>query len=326
MVEEYNKNKPYITPHTSTTSSRVLSECDLYIPKYDNDADMKSVKEIFDRQTSQRFEEYEERIQEERQKCKEQCDKDIQEIIVKDKVQNSLAKKVEKGCLRCGCGLGGVAAGVGIIGPVVVKGLENAALLAATQAAKAEGLAAGKAAGDIAGADKFIAGLKEVFIINSLNETPLKSLISPQNYTEVSKISHAVFSEYKASKCVFGLARPEKPICSAVDSFGVAQGNGLVQSSAQDAITIGVQNILSDATEAAEIASKTAIEEATATLITKKTGEVNATYASCQTAIIASVVAILVIVLIMVIIYLILRYRRKKKMIKKQQYTKLLNK
>ncbi|ETW37618.1 hypothetical protein PFTANZ_01667 [Plasmodium falciparum Tanzania (2000708)] len=107
----HNKNKSYITRHTPTTSSRMLSECDINTSIY-VDKVMKSVKETFDRQTSQRFEEYEERMIEKRQKCKEQCDKDIQEIIVKDKIQKSLAGKVEKCCLRCGCGLGGVVAPV----------------------------------------------------------------------------------------------------------------------------------------------------------------------------------------------------------------------
>ncbi|ETW58827.1 hypothetical protein PFMC_05286 [Plasmodium falciparum CAMP/Malaysia] len=112
----HNKNKPHITQHTPTNTTRVLSECNLYMPNYDNDADMKSVKENFDRQTSRRFEEYEERVKDKRQKCKEQCDKEIQKIILKDKIQKSLEEKVEKGCLRCGCGLGGVAASVGLFG------------------------------------------------------------------------------------------------------------------------------------------------------------------------------------------------------------------
>nr|SPJ13294.1 rifin PIR protein,putative [Plasmodium sp. DRC-Itaito] len=46
-------------------------------------------------------------MQEKRQKYKEQRDKNIQEIIEKDKMEKSLAEKVEKGCLMCGCGLGG---------------------------------------------------------------------------------------------------------------------------------------------------------------------------------------------------------------------------
>ncbi|CDO61546.1 rifin, partial [Plasmodium reichenowi] len=38
-----------------------------------------------------------------------------------------------------------------------------------------------------------------------------------------------------------------------------------------------------------------------------------------------SILAILIIVLVIIIIYLVLRYRRKKRMNKKAQYTKLLN-
>ncbi|SCM18864.1 PIR protein, putative [Plasmodium sp.] len=98
----YNKNKPYIITHTPTTPSRVLIECNLYMPNYDYDPDMKFVKEIFDRQSSQRFEEYEERIQEKRQKCREKCDKDIQKIILKDKINKTLVEKVEKEKLGIG--------------------------------------------------------------------------------------------------------------------------------------------------------------------------------------------------------------------------------
>ncbi|EWC73408.1 surface antigen [Plasmodium falciparum UGT5.1] len=59
---ENNKNKPYITQHTPIIISRMLSECNIHKSIYDNDEDMKSVKENFDRQASQRFEEYEERM------------------------------------------------------------------------------------------------------------------------------------------------------------------------------------------------------------------------------------------------------------------------
>ncbi|SOS77587.1 PIR protein, putative [Plasmodium sp. gorilla clade G1] len=103
----HNKNKPYIISHARTTTSRVLSECELYMSNYDNDPDMKSVKENFERQTSQRFKKYEERMHEKRRKCKEQCERDIKQIIVKDKIEKTLAKKVERGCLMCACGLGG---------------------------------------------------------------------------------------------------------------------------------------------------------------------------------------------------------------------------
>nr|SPJ13205.1 PIR protein, putative [Plasmodium sp. DRC-Itaito] len=161
--------KPYITPKIPTT--RLLCECELYTPanydndpemksvmdnfnkqtqqrfheydermkkssNYDNDTEMKSVKENFDRRTSQRLRKYNERMQDKRQKRKEQRDKNIQKIIEEDKREKSLAEKVEKGCLRCGCALGGVAASVGVFGGLGVYGSEMAA---ATVAAKACG-------------------------------------------------------------------------------------------------------------------------------------------------------------------------------------------
>ncbi|ETW39109.1 hypothetical protein PFTANZ_00171, partial [Plasmodium falciparum Tanzania (2000708)] len=113
----HNKNKPSITPHhTRTTTSRLLSEYDTESSIYDSDEEINSVKEIFERQTSRRFEEYEERMITQRQKYKEQRDKDIQKIILKDKMEKNLAKKIEKGCLRCGCGLGSVAGSIGLFG------------------------------------------------------------------------------------------------------------------------------------------------------------------------------------------------------------------
>ncbi|KYN92979.1 rifin, partial [Plasmodium reichenowi] len=77
-----NKNKPYSTQHTQTT--RLLCECDLYMPNYDNDPQMKKVMQQFDDRASQRLREYDERLQEKRKKCKERCDKEIQKIILKD--------------------------------------------------------------------------------------------------------------------------------------------------------------------------------------------------------------------------------------------------
>ncbi|ETW51294.1 hypothetical protein PFMALIP_00659 [Plasmodium falciparum MaliPS096_E11] len=123
-----------LSHHTSNTKSikphRSLCECELYdryIPIYDYNQEMKEVMQQFDERTSQRFREYDERMQEKRQTCKEQCDKDMQKIILKDKIEKelteklsalqtdisindiptcicekSLADKVEKNCLKCG--------------------------------------------------------------------------------------------------------------------------------------------------------------------------------------------------------------------------------
>ncbi|ETW32018.1 hypothetical protein PFFCH_00544 [Plasmodium falciparum FCH/4] len=70
-------------------------------------------------------------MNEKRQKSKEQRDKNVQKIIEKDKIEKSLTEKVEKGCLRCGCGLGGVAASVGLFGGLGTYGWKTAAIASA---------------------------------------------------------------------------------------------------------------------------------------------------------------------------------------------------
>ncbi|KNC35013.1 rifin [Plasmodium falciparum RAJ116] len=323
----HNKNKACIITHTRTTTSRVLSECDLYIPKYDNDADMKSVKENFDRQTSQRFEEYEERMQEKRKKRKEQRDKNIQKIIHKDKMEKNLAEKVEIGCLRCGCALGGVAASVGVLGTAVVYALKTAALDAAIDAAIAGGEAEGVAAGDIAGAAEVIRLIKKTLGIERLAFGTLDKIIDANTYNNAELISGSIYSQYSVT-CKLGPPPPgaDTSICNALGVAGLGEEQALgVNLTTLEGIRTSVEVMVSDAEGVAKVFTNSATEKAIATLIPKNMGAVNTTYASCQSAIIASVVAIVVIALVMIIIYLVLRYRRKKKMNKKAQYTELLN-
>ncbi|ETW46408.1 hypothetical protein PFMALIP_05650 [Plasmodium falciparum MaliPS096_E11] len=290
----HNKNKPYITPHARTTTSRVLSECDIETSIYDNDPDMKYVKENFDRQTSQRFEEYEERMIKNRQKCKEQCEKDIKQIILKDKIDKSLEEKIEKGCLRCGCGLGGVAAGVGIIGPAAVKGLENAALLAASQMGIDVGI---KAAIDGLGN---IVGLIDFGLIDWAGMVAGITFFKPISL--VSIVSEVYY------KCIDLGNSFDFLFCRATKAWDAQRS------------TLGLETVSRQAAEVAGAAGRAAkaAEEA-------QIGEVTIASSNAYSAIGYSVLAILIILLIMVIIYLILRYRRKKKMNKKVQYTKLLN-
>ncbi|CDO61614.1 rifin [Plasmodium reichenowi] len=316
---EHNNNEPYVTTHhTATTISRVLSEKDIESSSYDKDADMKSVKEKFDRQTSQRFEEYEERMKQKRQKSKEERDKKTQEIIDKDKMDKSLAQKVEIGCLRCGCALGGVAASVGIFGTVAVKELAKAAMTAAEITAKEAAIAEAAAKGAEAAIDAVIEGLKKLYVSN-LDGKELVSYITAQNYNNVTKIALAINRQYDASSCILGIggSGAQKPICPWVKANFEAAGN---DASAYKSIEIAVKPIVSNAETLAGKVTEKAIEDA----ILDSTLAVDAKYAICQTAITASVVAILVIVLVMIIIYLVLRYRRKTKMNKKAQYTKLL--
>ncbi|ETW30927.1 hypothetical protein PFFCH_01644 [Plasmodium falciparum FCH/4] len=182
----HNKNKACITTHTRTTTSRVLSECDIYTSIYDNDEDMKSVKENFDRQTSQRFEEYEERMNEKRQKCKEQCDKDIEQIILRDKTKKSLEEKVEKGCLKCGCGLGGVAAIVGLLGTAIVNVLTKDATAAAVNLAIEKGIEAG--------VKTVITNIKKIPTFTGLSSINWTEFINESSYSTVSGLIKATKS------------------------------------------------------------------------------------------------------------------------------------
>ncbi|SOS81760.1 PIR protein, putative [Plasmodium sp.] len=291
----HNKNKPYITTrHIPTNTSRVLSECDLYVSSYDNDPDMKSVKEIFDRQTSQRFDEYNERVKDKRQKCKEQCDKDIEEIIVKDKIQKSLGDKVEKVCLRCGFGLGGVAAGVGIFGAIAVNEVKKAALLAAAQKGIDAGIAkAIEELGKIVG----LSDLSHIYWAAKINGT---NFLEPNSLVTIVNEVNLMCDDIEAVK--------ESYFCSATKSISEI-------SSMLDVKTIS------------PMAAKAAAEAGKAAKTTEdfEIALVNAESSHLYNAIGYSVLAILIILLVMVIIYLILRYRRKTKMNKKLQYTKLLN-
>ncbi|ETW44404.1 hypothetical protein PFNF135_00971 [Plasmodium falciparum NF135/5.C10] len=248
---------------------------------------------------------------------------DIQQIIVKDKVQKSLAEKVEKCCLMCGCGLGGVAASVGIFGTVAVKELTKAAIAKAVVVAKEAGMAAAKAEGAAAGKEFVIAKLQEMGI-STLRGNVFESLFTANTYPNASEIALAINEQYNPSSCILpiGGSGPSETFCTWVRANFVAPqdspGNVV---SVYKSIEIGVKSIVSEAETVAERAVKTATEE----VIKNSIAVVDAKYVICQNAIIASVVALLIIVLVMIIIYLVLRYRRKKKMKKKAQYTKLLN-
>ncbi|ETW56943.1 hypothetical protein PFUGPA_01071 [Plasmodium falciparum Palo Alto/Uganda] len=290
----HNKNKLHITPHTSTTTSRVLSECDLYVSSYDNDPDMKFVKENFDRQTSQRFEKYNERMKDKRQKCKEQCDKDIQEIILKDKVQKSLSEKVEKGCLVCACGLGGVAAGVGIFGALGTYGWKVAATATAMELATKEGITAGINAA--------IEEIKLTSIFTNFSNISWLNFIDGSNYKTVEGLVAAV------TKAINSIENPSGSLTQAINR-------------ARNGISHGSDSFLDSAVKAANHTTASITENAKIV----KLGEVTNASSNAYSAIGYSVTVILIIVLVMIIIYLILHYRRTKKMNKKSQYTKLLN-
>ncbi|SOV81637.1 rifin PIR protein, putative [Plasmodium reichenowi] len=334
----YSKNKRSITSHHAPIyTSRVLSESDTESSIYDNDEDMESVKEIFERQTSQRFEKYEERMKDKRQKRKEERDKNIQKIIQKDKMEKNLAEKIEKGCLMCGCGLGSVAGSVGLFGGIIINIWKPGALKAAIEKAlelKAAYIsAAANAAGEAAGAAKVVAGLKQMGIL-TLENQPLGSYITPNTYTHVASITKAVYGQHYMTCADYPLGSVRFPAGDArYDSLFCQSVLKQIPSVSQKGEKISydvvikriIQNMVSDAEVPAKAAAEIAETTEKAKAIKTSTDAIEAASTQLYGAIGYSILAILIIVLIMFIIYLILRYRRKKKMKKKAQYTKLLN-
>ncbi|SOV78675.1 rifin PIR protein, putative [Plasmodium reichenowi] len=343
----HNKNKQSIIPHY-TKSNRFL--CEWYAPaNYDSDPQMKRVMQQFEDRTTQRFHAYDNRMIEKRKQCKDQCDKEIQKIILKDKLEKelmdkfatlhtdiqsdaiptcmcekSLADKTEKFCLNCGVNVGGgIAPSVGLLGGLGTYAWKPAAITAAEKAAKAAAIAAGKAAGEAAGKKVVIGGL-EFIKVDVLFPEIYKTFVTTKPYTEVTKLAPAIVSEY--NKICAGTGTK----CSAQwIEFGYkvgihGEGGNPIYGTADNIVPNVLNTYISGAkTSAATEAARVTTSE-TPVLQARYTAAVETTYGGCQTAIIASVVAIVVIVLIMVIIYLILRYRRKKKMKKKLQYIKLL--
>ncbi|SCM18777.1 PIR protein, putative [Plasmodium sp.] len=341
--------KTSITQKRLTT--RLLCECELYSPAiYDNDPQMKSVIDNFNKQTQQRLNEYDQRMKTTRQECKEQCDKEIQKIILKDKLEkelmdkfatlhtdmqsdaiptcvceNSIADKVEKECLKCAQNLGGIAVpSSGVLGEIAafaVNGWKTTAIAAATKYAMKEGAAQGAIAGNARGMEIVIEGLKALKV-DTLKSGIFNTFVTTNRYTEVINLASAIDAQMDASCGLSTIGTP--PICVVRGKLGVISNPGQAKVEQIDAIKNVLNQALGKATQSAEALSEITANEVAAELTAQKTDAINTIFMSKQTAIIASIVAIVVIVLIMVIIYLILRYRRKKKMKKKLQYIKLL--
>ncbi|CDO61593.1 rifin [Plasmodium reichenowi] len=322
--------KTSISHHTQT--NRSLCECDLYMPNYDSDPEMKEVMEIFNVQAQQRFHEYDERMQEKRKQCKDQCDKESQKIILKDKLEKelmdkfvtlqtdiqsdaiptcvcekSVADKVEKGCLRCAQNLGGIVVpSSGVIGEIAVLSLiawKTTALEEATQVAIAKATKAATHAG-VRAVKLKIQGLSVHFTNPIERYFDMSSIVNGSNFksgTALVDTAKKVFVE----KCKIPGDTSTSIFCnSTIYEGGESTFNPIAEA--------GI------AKYDAEFASQKALLE------TRYINAVKTAYGGYNTSIIAPIIAIVVIVLIMVIIYLILRYRRKKKMKKKLQYIKLL--
>ncbi|KNG74868.1 rifin [Plasmodium falciparum IGH-CR14] len=320
----YNQRNHYLTS-TPKTSTRTLCECELYSPaNYDNDPEMKTVMQDFDRQTSQRFEEYNERMIKNRQKYKEQCDKDIQKIILKDTIEKelkqqlitletnidtndipacvcekSVADKVEKTCLKCGGVLGGgVAPAWGLISGLGYAAWINYAATTLVKIATDEGISEGVKVG----------------------------------LANVAKIaSELLGSTYKIPKLKVGEIITAGKLTDDVTLSGVLKAmNTFMSGKFDEGPYAGFSTWVEGVTKSANLITArypTEVLQVTKAVVDTKTGiltKAGNVTSSLTTAITASIIAIVVIVFVMVIIYLILRYRRKTKMKKKLQYIKLL--
>ncbi|ETW59924.1 hypothetical protein PFMC_04199 [Plasmodium falciparum CAMP/Malaysia] len=307
----------------------------------------------FHDRTTQRFQEYDEKLQEKRQICKDKCDKEIQKIILKDKlekelmdkfatlqtdIQNdaiptcvcekSLADKTEKFCLNCGVQLGGgvlQASGLlGGIGSVAVNGWKTEAIAAAIAAAEKTGAAAGLKAGDAAGMNVVIYYLKD-WGIEQYCPDIFKSILKISHYSKVKDFAGDIVAK-KAQICAL-TSSDENSMCLKFeialrlrDAYGTP-----IAAPGKDPIVQLLNGLAEEAKLTADDVTKTISEKVTKAAIETSTGAIDAASTHLYSTIAYSITAILIIVLIMVIIYLILHYRRKKKMKKKAQYTKLLN-
>ncbi|CZT98655.1 rifin [Plasmodium falciparum NF54] len=326
-------NRAHMKNIEPTKSYRSLCECELYTSMYDDDPEMKEIMHDFDRQTSQRFEEYNERMNKNRQKCKEQCNRDIKNIILKDKIEKelkqqlatletdistddiptcvcnkSVADKVEKTCLKCGGVLGGAVPELGLLCGYGAYELVKVAIGAAEKAAIAEGAKAGIAEGIRVA----IKGIKGAFNIEFLDGKTLAEVITGKTFNNSTFFVEKFVQEYN-TVCLSSTTYQDTLFCDYGSMFG-----GKV-----DNITAISLNAKNTAIKAGQAAAKMTTET-TKALTAEKTGEVTSTSAIFSNPMVISFIVVVIIVIILLIIYLILRYRRKKKMKRKLQYIKLL--
>ncbi|KOB85520.1 hypothetical protein PFDG_01016 [Plasmodium falciparum Dd2] len=309
----YNqRNHKSTTHHTlKIPITRLLCECELYTPaNYDNDPQMKEVMDNFNRQTQQRFHEYDERMVEKRMQCKDKCDKEIQKIILKDKLEKqmeqqlttletkittddiptclcekSVADKMEKTCLRCAGVLGGgVMPGMGLIdGSLLgaISVLKPAAIIGAKDAALAEATALATQAGIEAVKLK----IKELLASFTVKEG-LVDLLPIVNESTFNNGRVLV----ESAKQLIG------KLCMSDNGGYTSFYNTAIHTKSGTLYVGNFGKIGSNAYNAEFALQKEALE-------TAKVGAVESTYGSCQTAIIASTVAIVIIVLIMTFLF-----------------------
>ncbi|ETW33398.1 hypothetical protein PFTANZ_05883, partial [Plasmodium falciparum Tanzania (2000708)] len=325
-------NRAHMKNIEPTKSYRSLCECELYTSMYDDDPEMKEIMHDFDRQTSQRFEEYEERMITTRQKCKEQREKDIQKIILKDKIakelkqqlatletdistddiptcvcDKSVADKMEKTCLKCGRNLGVAVPGLGVLCAYGVNSMVQAAIAAGMDFATKKGLEAGTQAGIQAA----IQGVINKFGLNTLGGKTLDVVITSKTYNQPMFLIEKIMEEYSIM-CESSNAHQDSLLCSYPSLSKSGNHTILIATNANDVARNAIQ------------AAANETSKVTSTLSAQKTAEATSATTILSNPIVISFIVLVIIIIILLIIYLILRYRRKNKMKKKLQYIKLL--
>ncbi|SOV80451.1 rifin PIR protein, putative [Plasmodium reichenowi] len=313
----HNRTTSHHTPKIPTT--RLLCECELYAPaNYDNDQEMKNIMDNFNKQTQQRLHEYDERMKTTRQKCKDKCDKEIQKIILKDKLEKqlmdkfatldtnvttddiptcvcekSIADKTEKFCLNCGKNMGAIAPWWGLVCGLGYAGWTHYVAGKVLEEGVKKGIEVG------------LTKAKEILTLSTFSKSPIPpitvaDLMDAGNFTDGVTL-HEVFKAFNNA------------IAGKFDKGRFATASSYVQHFSTNGVSSTHYNI--------EI---TAVKNAVNAAETAESTRLAAYNSMLNNTIISSVMAIVVIILVMLIIYLILRYRRKKKIKKKLQYIKLL--
>ncbi|KNC37478.1 rifin, partial [Plasmodium falciparum RAJ116] len=319
---------PSITPNFPP-NTRLLCDCELYSPaNYDDDPQMKKVMGNFNKQTQQRFHEYDNRMKTTRQKCKDKCDKEVQKIILKDKLEKqmeqqlttletkidtddiptcicekSLADKVEKNCLACGGMLsGGVAPTVGLIGsvavhvwkPVALKEAINAALNAAANDISA----AVKAAGIEAGKNAVIGGL-DALKIGQLGIGSWEPYFTTGYNVNVKQLASVILNR-RGEMCGVGAKTLDSATCKIINiNLRTIHPDGSNYLPDSQGIPETLELILDKATTNAEAAEAAKNSTLTAEITTEQTTLIEAGFENYISSINASIIAILIIVLIM---------------------------
>ncbi|EUR81791.1 hypothetical protein PFBG_00171 [Plasmodium falciparum 7G8] len=219
---------------------------------------MKRVMQQFEDRTTQRFHEYDERMKTTRQKCKDKCDKEIQKIILKDKLEKelmdkfatldtdiqsdaiptcvcekSLADKTEKLCLKCGYGLGSNIPLVGLISGI---GFYSGVLEYAVDFGISEGVKAAISKGMEVAIQLLTDYLPALQPLN-IN---LASIITKTTYYSPMYLGRALHGAIQKSCVAFGNESIQGTICaSTITSRGYLYGTAA--EVAREASKAGIQ-------------------------------------------------------------------------------------